>query len=255
VVWINREGLMASPGAMLAAFDGGGGGGSGGGSGSGGLAAGLFAAAFLSVYSYIGFGDVVQTAEEVKDVRTTLPRAMAVVLVVVLVSYVVIAMAVTGAGDVAALAEAEAPLVEAVGRHGWPDLPFAIASLFVIVNGGLTQIIAAARLLLDLARDGGRAPAPFARVNEATDTPLIATLACGAVVLALAAFVPLGMLAQGTSLAILLVFLAVNAALWRLKRQGQPEGVPDIWIGWPILGMAVCGAAVIGQVVRWVFGA
>ncbi|TFL19066.1 APC family permease [Jannaschia formosa] len=249
IVWINREGLMASPGAMLGAF-----GGEGTGDGTGGLGAGLFAAAFLSVYSFIGFGDVAQTAEEVKDVRKTLPRAMMIVLGVVLVSYVVIAMAVTGSGDTEALAEAEAPLVRAVERHGWPGLPFAIASLFVIVNGGLTQIIAAARLLLELARDGNRAPAIFARVNDATDTPLMATLASGAVVLALAMFVPLGTLAQGTSLAILVVFAAVNAALWRLKRQGQPEGVPDVWIGWPVLGMAVCGAAVLGQVGLWLFG-
>lgn len=254
IVWINREGLIASPGAMLEALSGGGGDDGPSVATSGGMAAGLFAAAFLAVYSFIGFGDVAQTAEEVRDVRRTMPRAMIVVLITVLIAYVVVAMAVTGSDGREALTEAEAPLVEAVARYDWPPLPFVVASLFVIVNGGLTQIIAAARLLLELARDGQRAPAPLARVNERTDTPLIATVASGAVVLGLALFIPLATLAQGTSLAILIVFGAVNAALWRLKRRGQPEGVPDVWIGWPLLGMVTCAAAVTGQVARWVLG-
>jgi hypothetical protein len=36
-----------------------------------------------------------------------------------------------------------------------------------------------------------------------------------------------------------------------LKRRDQPESVPDIWIGWPVLGMVFCAGAVIGQVVLW----
>jgi amino acid transporter len=256
IVWINRDGLIGSPGAMLEALSGGRGVsvGEDGGGASAGIAAGLFGAAFLAVYSFIGFGDVAQTAEEVEDVRKTLPRAMVVVLFTVLVFYVVVAMAITGSGELQALVEAEAPLVEAVVRHGWPAMPFVIASLFVIVNGGLTQIIAAARLLLELARDGDRAPALFQKVNDRTGTPLMATIVSGMVVLVLALFVPLGTLAQGTSLAILLVFTAVNAALVKLKRRDQPEGVPDVWIGWPILGIVFCGGAVLGQLARWVFG-
>lgn len=243
IVWINRDGLIASPATMWARL---GAEGSATTSGGTGLAAGLFAAAFLAIYSLIGFGDVAQTAEEVRDVKRVLPRAMVLILIVVCLTYVVVAMAVTGSGDASALAEAKAPPVAAVERHGWPGLPFGIASLFVIVNGGLTQIIAAARLLLDLARDGHRAPAVLQRVSDRTGTPLIATGASACAILALALFVPLGTLAQATSLAILVVLFAVNAALWRLKRQSQPEGVPDIWIGWPLLGMGFCAAAVLG---------
>ena len=252
IVWINRDGLLASPAAIMAQF--GGGAEAGSATGDAGVAAGLFAAGFLAIYSFIGFGDVAQTAEEVQDVKRTLPRAMVIVLIVVCLAYVVVAMAVTGSGDTGEIAEAKAPLVAAVERHGWPALPFGIASLFVIVNGGLTQIIAAARLLLELARDGDRAPAIFQRVNDRTGTPLAATITSSAVVLALALFVPLGTLAQATSLAILVVFLAVNAALWTLKRRSQPEGVPDVWIGWPVLGMVFCGGAVVGQLWQWLSG-
>ena len=98
-------------------------------------------------------------------------------------------------------------------RYDWPPPPFVVALLFVIVNHGLTQIIAAVRLLHELTCDCHRRPVPFARVNERTDTPLIATAASGAVGPGLALFVPLATLAQGTSMVILIGFNDVKAAL------------------------------------------
>ncbi len=245
IVWINRDGLLASPGAMAGAFRG------GGEAFEGSIAFALMGAAFLAVYSFIGFGDMAQTAEEVENVKTALPRAMILALVVVFAAYLLVSMAVTGTGETGGIAEARAPLVASVERHGWTGWPFILASLLIIVNGGLTQIIAAARLLFDLSRDGYPAPAILARVNARTDTPIAATLASAGVALVLALLVPLGRLAQATSLAILIVFFAVNAALFVLKRRDQPENVPDIWIGWPVLGMLFCAGAVIGQVVLW----
>lgn len=69
----------------------------------GGLAARLFAAAFLAVYSLVGFGDVAQVAEGVRDVRQTLPRALVVVLVTVPIAYVMVAMAVRDSNTCKAL--------------------------------------------------------------------------------------------------------------------------------------------------------
>ena len=138
---------------------------------------------------------------------------------------------------------------------GFPALPLAIASLFVIVNGALTQVIAAARLLMDMGRDDLLStPALFGRVNGTTHTPIIATLASLGVILVLALFVPLGTLASGTSLAILFVFTAVNAALWKLKSESQPEDVPNMWKLVPVLGVVTCALAIVGQVVLWTTG-
>jgi len=170
----------------------------------------LFAGAILAVYSFIGFGDMAQTAEEVRDVKRTLPRAMMISLAIVFVFYILIAMALVGTGRLEVIADASAPLVKAVELAGWPGLPVAIASLFVIVNGALTQIIAASRLLLDIARDGRGAPGVLAHVNDTTDTPIPATLIIAATVLVLALLVPLKSLAEMTSFAILVVFVGVN---------------------------------------------
>lgn len=209
--------------------------------------AGLMGGAFLAVYSFIGFGDMAQTAEEVRDVKRTLPRAMIGALCLVFVFYLAVSSALVGTQYIDEIAGAKAPLVEAVALEGWPKLPIASASLLVIVNGALAQIIASSRLLYDIGRDQRGAPVFFARIDERTRTPLRSTVAVVACVLALALLVPLKELAQLTSLAILLVFIGVNLSLVVLKRAGQLPDVPDVPMAFPIVGAASSSAAVAGQ--------
>lgn len=240
VLWILREGLVASPGVLwegMIAFD-------------ETAFAGLMGGAFLAVYSFIGFGDMAQTAEEVRDVKRTLPRAMIAALAIVFFFYLAVSAALVGAGSIEKVASARAPLVAAIGLQGWPKLPIAFASLFIIVNGALTQLIASSRLLFDIGRDGRGAPSYFARVNEYTRTPVRATVTIGVFVLILALTVPLKSLAQITSLAILMVFIGVNASLIGLKRRSQPIEVPDIWMVVPIIGVLSCTAAIAGELWR-----
>ncbi len=214
----------------------------------------LFAGAILAVYSFIGFGDMAQTAEEVRNVKRTLPQAMMISLGIVFVFYMLIAIALVGTGELDIIAQASAPLVKAVELSGWPGLPIAIASLFVIVNGALTQIIASSRLLLDIARDSRGAPVVFARINDRTDTPLPATLLIAAIVLLLALLVPLKSLAEMTSFAILLVFAGVNLSLISVKRRSQPDDVPDIPVFVPMIGAIASAAAIVGQILQFGVG-
>jgi len=237
VLWALRDGLLEAPQAVIAAPR----------SMDGSIFAALLGGAFLAIYSFIGFGDMAQTAEEVRDVRRVLPKAMILSLAVVFVFYIAVSAALVGAGGLDELTEAEAPLVRAAEREGWPAMPIAIASLAVIVNSALTQVIASARLLYDIGRDRRGAPGVFGRISATTNTPLFATAAVGAAVLALALFVPLKQLATGTSYAILLVFVGVNASLIVFKRRGQPEEAPDIWPAVPWIGVAVCIGALAGQ--------
>ncbi len=239
VLWALRDGLLDAPRAVMQApvqID-------------GSVGAALLGGAFLAIYSFIGFGDMAQAAEEVRDVKRVLPKAMILSLAIVFVFYMAVSAALVGAGGLGELAGAQAPLVQAVGREGWPELPIALASLAVIVNGALTQVIASSRLLYDIGRDGRGAPAVLGRVNGRTNTPLLATLTVGAVVLILALFVPLKQLATGTGYAILLVFVAVNASLVVFKRRGQPEDAPNIPAFVPWLGVIVCVGALVGQLV------
>ncbi|NKI36470.1 amino acid permease [Wenzhouxiangella sp. XN79A] len=237
VLWALRDGFVVAPQAIAAAparID-----------GSAGAA--LLGGAFLAIYSFIGFGDMAQAAEEVRDVKRVLPRAMLLSLAVVVLFYLSVSAALVGVGELEELAAAQAPLVLAAEREGWPALPIALASLAVIVNGALTQVIASSRLLFDAGRDGRGAPATLGRLSATTGTPLAATLTVGGIVLGLALLVPLKQLATATGFAILVVFIGVNASLIVFKRREQPDDVPDVPILVPWIGAFVCSGALIGQ--------
>jgi amino acid transporter len=248
ILWLARDGLFAWPGLVSsgAAFE----------DIDGSAVTGIVGGAFLAIYSFIGFGDMAQTAEELKEPKRNLPRAIIATIVIVFAFYMLVAIALGGLGDIEQIATADAPLVRAATRESdFPALPLALASLLVIVNGALTQIVAASRLMMDLGRDDrGAVPDRLGKVSDTTNTPVAATLVVLAVVLALALFIPLGTLASGTSLVILLVFALVNAALWRLKRHSQPEDVPNLWIGVPAIGLALCVMTIGGQIFLWIAG-
>ncbi len=244
VVWATRAGLAAAPAQAMANL----------GDLSIATGMGLFAGAFLALYSFIGFGDMALTAEEVKDVEKTMPQAITIAFAIVFAFYLLVSAAVVGVGPTEHIADAKAPLVAAVTREGWQAWPIGIASLCVIVNGALTQMIGASRLLMDIGRDGRGVPNVFGKINGRTGTPLVATATISLAVILLATLVPLKSLAEATSLIILVVFVAVNASLIVLKRQDQPEHAPNLWIGVPIIGAATCAAAACAHLIQWAAG-
>ncbi|MFB0611087.1 APC family permease [Aurantiacibacter poecillastricola] len=246
ILWLSRDGLIAWPAKLASgeAFSG------------AGAWTGILAGAFLAIYSFIGFGDMAQTAEELEKPKRNLPRGIVVTILIVFAFYIAIAAALGGRDDISAIANADAPLVyAAVQEEGTLQMVLAITSLLVIVNGALTQVVAASRLMMDMGRDHRSGmPGRMGKVSERTDTPIVSTLVTTAIVLALALFIPLGTLASGTSLAILIVFAMVNAALWRLKKVDQPEDVPNLWLAVPVLGFVFCVLTIIGQVILWTTG-
>lgn len=215
----------------------------------GGMTGGLFLGAFLAFYSFIGFEDMVNLAEEVTDPRTSVPRAIVVALLVSLVLYVVVSWAAVSVVAPDELAGSQAPLVAVVEARGQPGWILGTVSLFIIVNGALAQIIMASRLLMDMGRDRRGAPDELGRVHSRTDTPVLATVLATAAVLLLALFLPLRSLANLTSAIVLAVFATVNASLIVLKRRGQPDSVPDVppWIPWA--GALLSAGAVLAQLV------
>ncbi len=203
---------------------------------------------FLAFYAYIGFEDMVNMAEEVRDPQRTVPRAILLALGFSTVLYMAVALVAVLALPVTELAGSKAPLADIVQRTS--DLPPAIIaaiSLLAVTNGALVQIIMAARVLYGMGEQA-LGPACFAAVNQSTQTPLLATVVVSMAVLALALWLPLVKLAEITSSVILLVFAVVNLSLWNIKRR-QPvaAGAPNYprWI--PIVATLMCIGLLIIQ--------
>jgi amino acid transporter len=178
---------------------------------------GMLGAAFLAFYAYIGFEDMVNMAEEVKDSRRTLPKAILISVLVAAVIYVLIAIVAVLTVPIDKLAASKTPLAELVTGSGWwSTTGIWIVSMLAGVNGALVQIIMGSRVAYGMARKG-QAPAFLGMVNPFTRTPIRATALVILIILMLALFLPLTTLAQITSSILLLVFVAVNLSLWRIK--------------------------------------
>nr|WP_255775405.1 amino acid permease [Microbulbifer sediminum] len=202
---------------------------------------GLLVGSFLAFYAFIGFEDMVNTAEEVKEPRKTLPQAILLAISTSTVLYMMIAALAVRTLPVAELAQSEAPLATMVTSAGYSPTFIGVISLFAVVNGALVQIIMASRLAYGMAKQK-MAPRILAHINARTRTPVIATLLIGALILTFALWLPLTALAKITSFIMLLVFCLVNSALLTIKVGGaaREEGVIcyPAWI--PATGLLSC---------------
>lgn len=212
---------------------------------------GVLTGALLAFYAFIGFEDMVDMAEEVKDVRRTLPAAILWTLGITTVLYFVLMTVVVFAVAPSELAGMEAPLADFYTRvTSGSSAPIRLIALFAIVNGAMIQLMMASRVLYGLAsRD--QLPKLFASVNSRTQTPVLATLSVGVVLLTLSLVGGLAGLAHATSTLMLVIFGLVNASLWRVKgRDAEPHdgfSVPR-WV--PLLGAVVCLGFAVGSVLR-----
>jgi amino acid transporter len=202
---------------------------------------GVFAGAFLSFYAFIGFEDMVNMAEEVKDVRRAMPAAILLSIVVATALYVIVIVIAVLALPTEQLVTSKTPVAELARDAGWMSgTGVWLVSLLTGINGALVQILMASRVAYGMATRG-QAPQWFAAIGARTRTPLRATIFMGAVIGLFALFFPLTTLAKSTSAVILLIFAGVNFALWRVKgRDPDPDGAGPRYPRWlPLVGCGV----------------
>ncbi|UCE89061.1 MAG: amino acid permease [Pseudomonadota bacterium] len=245
IIWVARDGFAVFPehaAAMVPGID-------------GTVWAGVMLGAFIAFYAYIGFEDMVNVAEEVREPSRNLPLAILTAWLVTTLLYLVVSTVCVLVLSPPELAATDAPLA-LVYQHMTGRAPVVITaiSLVSIINGALIQIIMASRVLYGMSRQGWL-PELLGRVNAKTHTPLVATALVCAVILLFALWLPLVELAKLTSLITLSVFALVNLALLRVKRRhGTAPGVWRVPYWVPVVG--VCCSAGFGayQTVRMVTG-
>lgn len=217
---------------------------------------GVGSGAFLAFYAFVGFEDLVNMAEEVKDVKRTLPRAIVISVVITTLLYLVVGSAAVLHVPVERLAASSTPIAELVDGDGWyATTGIGLVSVLAGVNGALVQIVMAARVAYGMAQRE-QAPGWLGEVHPATRTPLRGTVVVGLVVLGLALFVPLTALAKSTSAVILVVFTLVNVALLRIRRYDpDPDGEGPRFAAWvPATGAVACVSLLAFQAWRLASG-
>jgi amino acid transporter len=200
---------------------------------------GVFSAGLLAFFAFVGFEDMANVAEEVKNPRKNMPRGIILTLVITTIIYFMVVAVVIHAVPLDTLVTSSAPLALIfAGTGSTISGMFSSIAIIATFNGALIQIIMASRVVYGLASQGNL-PSALAYVNPLTRTPLTATALIVVIVFVLAFFAPIADLAEVTSMLVLMVFCFVNIALIRLKRSpGEDTGdhfnVP-LWV--PVLGL------------------
>jgi len=201
-------------------------------SGSGWVA--LASSAVLCFYAFLGFEDIVNVAEEVRDVRRAMPRAILWTLALSTALYVSVTAVAVLVVPPAELATSDAPLALVFARSGGSPELLALIALAAMLNGALVQIVMASRILYSLSREGPL-PSWLGGVHPWTRTPLFATFGVTLGVGLLASAFPLESLAAATAAVALAVFSLVNTSLLiillRERRSAHEDrrGLP-LWI-------------------------
>jgi len=180
----------------------------------------IFQGASLAFYAFIGFEDIVNVAEEVKNPERNVPRAILLSLGIAGIVYIIVSWLATQVISPATLAQSSAPLLDVVSQSqpNFPRIIFTFIPLFAILNTGLLNFVTASRLLYGMSREG-LLPAWFGKLHVRRATPHRAMLVILPIAIFLALSGTLQFLAGTTATLLLAMFFLVNLSLLIIKRR------------------------------------
>jgi len=206
--------------------------------------------AVLAFFAFIGFEDMYNVAEEVREPQRTIPLGLITAMAVAAVLYIAVAITAVSVVSWQELAVAPGPITEVVSRAAplIPPIVFTGITLFAVANTGLVNYVTASRLIYGMARQG-LLPSWLGNVHADRRTPHIAIAALFLILAPLALTGTIAELASATVLLLLAVFTVVNGSLFILKRRkSEKSGQFEIPRFVPALGMVVCLTLIVVRV-------
>lgn len=224
----------------------------GGGAGSGITWALVLQGAVLMFYSFIGFEDILNVSEEVKNPKRDVPFGLVGAMILATAIYMAVAITAVSVVPWRELAASKTPLMDVAHTaapwfHGIDRVYIGI-TIFAIGNTALLNYLMGSRLLYGMSCQR-LLPAVCSRIHAVRRTPHVAIAILFVIVSALIMSGGVKQLAEATVLLLLLVFTVVNASMAVLKRRkDEARGgfeVPGIV---PILGAMVCAVLIITRI-------
>ncbi|MBS0658367.1 MAG: amino acid permease [Verrucomicrobia bacterium] len=199
-------------------------------------------------FAYIGFDAISSMAEESREPRRDIPRAIFYSLGICAALYIAIALVLTGMVHYSELAVGD-PLAFAFKKTGlhWVSGVIAFSAVVAIASVFLTCQVVVPRVLMTMSRDG-LLPTAFARVHPRFRTPGFSTLVGAVLVAVPALFMNLKALVDLSAFAALFCFVVVCAGVMELHR-GETAAQMSVGMPlWPAKYVLLVGVLVGGFV-------
>ncbi len=182
----------------------------------------VFAVAGLVFVSYVGLIKILAIAEEIESPRETIPKAIILSTVLIIVLYVLIMFVVAGVAPHGFFAKTDTPVVDAarifMGNTGMAVLVFA--GLLATISTGNAVILCSPRYLFAMGRDG-LLPEWLSEVHERFHTPYKSILVTAGAMILLVIFVDVMGLVKLGSAFNLIIFGLINISVM-LIRHNKP---------------------------------
>jgi amino acid transporter len=207
--------------------------------------------AVLAFFAFIGFEDMYNVAEEVREPQRTIPIGLISAMVLATIIYIAVAITAVSVVPWQELAIVPGPITEVVARAApfIPPILFTAITLFAVANTGLVNFVTASRLLYGMGRQG-LLPKVFGKVHNGRRTPHIAIAVLFMILAPLTLTGTISELASATVLLLLAVFAVVNGALFVLKgRKSEKPGLFEVPRFVPALGTIVCTGLIAVRVI------
>jgi len=196
----------------------------------------LLEATALMFVAFTGYGRIATMGEEVREPRRTIPLAIVLTMVVSMLVYIAVSLVGIAAAGAAALGsavgEAAAPLAVVARSFDVPGGAWvlSIGAITAMLGVLLNLILGLSRVVLAMGRRGDM-PAPFARVNAAGTTPVLAVLLVGGVILGLVAIGSIRLAWSFSAFTVLIYYAITNLAAIRLPTADRLYHPAVAWAG------------------------
>ncbi|MEV3870740.1 amino acid permease [Streptomyces sp. NPDC049906] len=180
---------------------------------------GAFTGAATVFFAVFGYDAMSTAAEESKDARRHMPRAILYSLAIAMVLYVAACLVLTGMQDYRDIDQESgfSTAFESVGLDGLANV-IAVGAIIGILTVMFTFMLGVTRVFYSMSRDG-LLPKWFAATHPTRHVPTRVTWIVGAASAGIAGFLPIGEAAELTNIGILLAFVVVCVAVIVLRHR------------------------------------
>jgi len=200
------------------------------------LQVGMFVGAFYIFFSFGGFARVTVIAEEIKDPRKNIPRAIFLSIAISIVFYILVALVAIGLVGAPALSSSSSPLAFAMGSTGnrLAVLLVSLGGILATASVLITTILGVSRMEYAMARRGDL-PKQLGYLRRRYDTPYWSIWITGAIIIVLVLFVDVVSVVALSTFTQIAYYMVANLSAFRLKvvNRRYPRFVP-------VLGLASC---------------
>lgn len=210
---------------------------------------GVLRGAGLVFFVFIGFDAVAASAQETKNPARDLPIGIIGSLVVCTVLFGLFGHVMTGLANYKEFANSGAPVAIAIEKtpYAWLSQAIILAILIGYTSVILIDLMAQSRMFYSISKDG-LLPKMFSDVHTKFKTPYKSNIILCVFIGLFAAFVPMNVVGEMTSIGTLLAFLMVCVGILILRKTNpeakRPFKVPFVPLI-PILGILTCIAMMV----------